>query len=43
LDEDNTFEVPCLKFDEAGHVTGARTHTVVLPDNFTSIEVTTST
>ena len=43
LDEDNTFEVPCLKFDEAGHVTGARTHTVILPDNFTSIEVTTST
>lgn len=43
LDEDNTFEVPCLKFDEAGHVTGARTHTVVLPDNFTKVEVTTST
>lgn len=43
LDEDdNTFEVPCIKFDEAGHITGARTHTVVLPDNFTKIEVTTS-
>ena len=41
--KDNTFEVPCLKFDEAGHITGARTHTVILPDNFTSIEVTTST
>lgn len=43
LDKDNTFEVPCIKFDEAGHVTGARTHTVVLPDNFTKVEVTTST
>lgn len=38
----NTFEVPCFKFDEAGHITGAKTNTVVLPDNFTSIEVTTS-
>lgn len=43
LDKDNTFEVPCLKFDEAGHITGARTHTVVLPDNFTKVKVTTST
>lgn len=44
LDEkDNTFKVPCLKFDEAGHITGARTHTVVLPDNFTKVKVTTST
>lgn len=44
LDKDNnTFEVPCIKFDEAGHVTGARTHTVVLPDNFTKVKVTTST
>lgn len=44
LDEkDNTFKVPCLKFDEAGHITGARTHTVVLPDNFTKVEVTAST
>lgn len=38
----NTFEVPCFKFDEAGHITGAKTNTVVLPDNFTSIEVTIS-
>lgn len=43
LDNDNTFEVPCLKFDEAGHITGARTHTVVLPDNFKSIIVSAST
>lgn len=44
LDEDdNTFEVPCIKFDEAGHVIGARTHTVVLPDNFTKVKVTIST
>lgn len=44
LDEkDNTFKVPCIKFDEAGHITGARTHTVVLPDNFTKVKVTTST
>lgn len=42
LDEDNKFEVPCLKFDEAGHITGARTHTVVLPENFKSIEVMSS-
>lgn len=42
LDVDNTFEVPCLKFDEAGHITGARTHTVALPENFTTIEVTTN-
>lgn len=44
LDEkDNTFKVPCIKFDEAGHIIGARTHTVVLPDNFTKVEVTAST
>lgn len=44
LDEkNNTFKVPCIKFDEAGHIIGARTHTVVLPDNFTKVEVTAST
>lgn len=44
LDEkDNAFKVPCIKFDEAGHIIGARTHTVVLPDNFTKVEVTAST
>lgn len=43
LDTDNTFEVPRLKFDEAGHITAAETHTVVLPENFTTISTTTST
>lgn len=44
LDEkDNAFKVPCIKFDEAGHIIDARTHTVVLPDNFTKVEVTAST
>lgn len=42
LDVDNKFEVPCFKFDEAGHVIGARTHTVKLPENFNKIAVTTS-
>ena len=39
LDKDNKFEVPSLKFDEAGHITGAQTHTVELPDNFATIDV----
>lgn len=42
LDTDNTFEVPCFKFDEAGHITEAETHSVVLPDNFKNIKVTSS-
>lgn len=42
LDADNTFEVPCLKFDEAGHILEARTHKVTLPENFTKITVTNS-
>lgn len=42
LDYDNTFEVPCLQFDEAGHILEARTHTVTLPENFTSVVVTVS-
>lgn len=42
LDTDNTFEVPCLQFDEAGHILEARTHTVTLPDNFTDHVVTVS-
>ena len=42
LDEDNTFEVPNFSFDEAGHITQAETHTVVLPENFTDIVVATS-
>ena len=35
LDKDNTFEVPCFQFDEAGHILEARTHTVTIPENFT--------
>lgn len=42
LDVDNKFEIPCLKFDEAGHITGARTHTVELPENFSSIGISLS-
>ena len=42
LDKDNQFEVPCFKFDEAGHIIGARTHTVNLPENFDKIAVTIS-
>ena len=39
LNEDNKFEVPCLSFDEAGHITEARTHTVTLPENYDKVEV----
>lgn len=40
LDENNnTFEVPVFKFDEAGHITGARTHTVTIPDNFDTVAI----
>lgn len=42
LDTDNTFEVPCLQFDEAGHILEARTHTVTLPENFTTHAITVS-
>lgn len=42
LDMDNTFEVPNFSFDEAGHITQAETHTVVLPENFTEIHFTSS-
>ena len=40
LDKDNTFEVPVLKFDEAGHITMAETHTVTIPDNFDKVAIT---
>lgn len=39
LDKDNTFEVPCLKFDEAGHILEARTHTVTLPELFKTVTI----
>lgn len=40
LDKDNTFEVPVLKFDEAGHITMAETHTVTIPENFDKVAIT---
>lgn len=40
LDKDNTFKVPVLKFDEAGHITMAETHTVTVPDNFDKVAIT---
>lgn len=43
LDIDNKFEVPCFKFDEAGHIIEASTHTVELPENFDKIAVITNT
>ena len=39
LDGDNTFEVPVFKFDEAGHITFAATHTVTIPEAFESVKV----
>ena len=39
LDDDNTFEIPVVKFDEAGHITFAETHTVTIPENFDKIAV----
>ena len=41
LDKDNAFEVPCLKFDEAGHILEARTHTVTLPELFKTVTIGT--
>lgn len=40
LDKNNTFEVPVLKFDEAGHITMAETHTVTVPENFDKMAIT---
>ena len=34
----NSFEIPAFKFDEAGHIRGARTHTLTLPFGFTSFK-----
>ena len=39
LNIDNEFEVPCLKFDEAGHIIEAKTHTVTLPELFTKVNI----
>lgn len=42
LDVDNSFIVPNFKFDEAGHIISASEHTIVLPENFSTIEITNS-
>lgn len=39
LDSDNTFEVPAFRFDEAGHIIRAATHTVTLPENFAGFRI----
>jgi hypothetical protein len=31
--------VPVFKFDKAGHITMAETHTIQLPENFTNINI----
>ena len=43
LDSDNSFEIPYIAFDEAGHINFAETHTITLPENFSKISVTTNT
>lgn len=35
----NTFNVPYMEIDEAGHIVHAETHTVTLPENFTTITI----
>lgn len=35
----NTFNIPYIEVDKAGHVVAAETHTVELPDNYTTIIV----
>lgn len=39
LDADNTFEVPVFKFDEAGHIIFAETHTVTIPEVFENVKI----
>jgi hypothetical protein len=35
----NTFNVPYMEIDEAGHIVHAETHTVELPDGYTTINI----
>lgn len=42
LDDNNTFEVPAFRFDEAGHITGAKTCIVTIPENFDTVAITNS-
>jgi hypothetical protein len=37
----NTFNVPYIEIDKAGHVVAAETHTVQLPENFTTVTIAT--
>lgn len=42
LDTNNIFKIPVFKFDEAGHITMAETHTVTIPENFDKIAINTN-
>ena len=35
----NTFNIPYIEVDKAGHIVAAETHTVEIPDNYTTIKV----
>ena len=35
----NTFNVPYIEVDKAGHIVAAATHTVKLPENYTTIQI----
>lgn len=39
LDVNNTFSIPYITVDEAGHITAASTKTIVIPENFKKISV----
>ena len=39
LDVDNTFSIPYITVDEAGHITAASTKTIVVPENYKKISV----
>lgn len=39
LEPANTFNVPYIEIDKAGHVVAAETHTVHLPENFTTVTI----
>lgn len=38
----NTFNVPYIEIDKAGHIVAAETHTVTLPENFEKVTLTTA-
>ena len=39
LDVNNTFSIPYITVDEAGHITAASTKTIVIPENYKKISV----